>query len=134
MAFQGFEAQVDGVPLDEDGLVVDEVERMLTTGRAPEAPVHDPRLPELRPACRCPPSGAYALVELARSHGLLVIEDVAYRELSFGEERPPSLWILTPDVVVQAGTFSKTFFPASASAGPLGRGHRGEARSSQAEH
>ncbi|MGH2997090.1 MAG: PLP-dependent aminotransferase family protein, partial [Gaiellaceae bacterium] len=52
-----------------------------------------------------------ALVELARRHGLLVVEDVAYRELSFTDERPPSLWTLAPDVVVQAGTFSKTFFP-----------------------
>ena len=45
MAFQGFEAQVDGVPLDEDGLAVDELERSLA-GAGAEAPVHDPRLPE----------------------------------------------------------------------------------------
>jgi 2-aminoadipate transaminase len=52
-----------------------------------------------------------ALIELARRHGFLVVEDVAYRELSFAEDRPPTLWSLAPDVVVQAGTFSKTFFP-----------------------
>jgi 2-aminoadipate transaminase len=56
-----------------------------------------------------------ALVELARRHGFLVFEDVAYRdlgfELGFGEESLPSMLSLGPDVVVQAGTTSKTFFP-----------------------
>ncbi len=52
-----------------------------------------------------------ALVDICRSHGVLVIEDVAYRELTFGAERPPTLWSLAPDLVVQAGTTSKTFVP-----------------------
>ncbi|MGI8941672.1 MAG: PLP-dependent aminotransferase family protein, partial [Actinomycetota bacterium] len=51
------------------------------------------------------------LVELARHHGFLVVEDVAYRELGFRDDPLPSLWSLAPDVVVQAGTTSKTFFP-----------------------
>jgi 2-aminoadipate transaminase len=51
------------------------------------------------------------LIELARHHGFLIIEDVAYRELGFRQDRLPSLWSLAPDVVVQAGTFSKTFIP-----------------------
>ena len=52
-----------------------------------------------------------ALVELCRRHGVLIFEDVAYRELAWGGEPPPTLWSLAPDVVVQAGTFSKSFFP-----------------------
>jgi 2-aminoadipate transaminase len=52
-----------------------------------------------------------ALVDLARRYGFLVLEDVAYRELGFDDARPPSLWALAPDVVVQAGTFSKIFLP-----------------------
>ena len=51
------------------------------------------------------------LVELARRYGFLIVEDVAYRELGFSEDTLPSLWSLAPDVVVQAGTTSKTFFP-----------------------
>lgn len=51
------------------------------------------------------------LVELARRYGFLVVEDVAYRELGFSGDSLPSLWSLAPDVVVQAGTTSKTFFP-----------------------
>jgi 2-aminoadipate transaminase len=51
------------------------------------------------------------LVELARHYGFLIVEDVAYRELGFSEDTIPSLWSLAPDVVVQAGTTSKTFCP-----------------------
>jgi 2-aminoadipate transaminase len=110
MAFQGFEAQVDGVPLDDEGLAVDELECMLATGPAPKLLY---TIPDFQNPAGVSLSAERreALVELARRHGLLVIEDVAYRELSFVDERPPSLWSLAPDVVVQAGTFSKTFFP-----------------------
>src|SRR5437763_701570 len=52
-----------------------------------------------------------ALVELARRYGFLIVEDVAYRELGFDGSAPESLWSMAPDVVVQAGTTSKTFFP-----------------------
>jgi 2-aminoadipate transaminase len=110
MAFQGFEAHVVGVPLDDEGLVVDELERLLAAGPAPKLlytiPDHqNPTGVSLSPERR------EALVAVARRRGLLIVEDVAYRELSFADERPPSLWTLAPDVVVQAGTFSKTFVP-----------------------
>ncbi|MGH3060508.1 MAG: PLP-dependent aminotransferase family protein, partial [Gaiellaceae bacterium] len=104
------ETVVEGVPLDEDGLAVDELERALASGPRPKLlytiPDHqNPAGVSLSVERR------EALVELARRHGILVLEDVAYRELSFVDERPPSLWSLAPDTVVQAGTFSKTFFP-----------------------
>ena len=35
-----------------------------------------------------------ALVELARRHGFLIVEDVAYRELGFDGTAPQSLWSL----------------------------------------
>src|SRR5205085_5814153 len=44
-------------------------------------------------------------------HGFLIVEDVAHRELGFDDDAPPTRWSLAPDVVVQAGTTSKTFFP-----------------------
>jgi 2-aminoadipate transaminase len=52
-----------------------------------------------------------ALIELARTHRFLIVEDVAYRELTFDGSTLPSLWSLGPDVTVQIGTTSKTFFP-----------------------
>jgi 2-aminoadipate transaminase len=110
MAFRGFGAQVAVVPLDDDGLQVDELERRLAEGLRPKLlytiPDHqNPAGVSLSVERR------EALVELARRHGFLVFEDVAYRELGFGGESLPSLWSLAPDVVVQAGTTSKTFFP-----------------------
>jgi 2-aminoadipate transaminase len=131
MAFRGYEADLRGVPMDGDGMRVDVLADMLESGMRPKVlytiPDHQnptglSLAPERRPA----------LVELARRYRFLILEDVAYRELGFaglaprrGVEggssplgqapfdgtAPPSLWSQAPDVVVQAGTFSKTFFP-----------------------
>jgi 2-aminoadipate transaminase len=109
-AFRGFEAELVAVPLDADGLEVDELERLLLGGVRPKLvytiPDHQNPAGVSLAAERRPP-----LVELARRYGFLVVEDVAYRELGFAGEEAPSLWSLAPDVVVQAGTTSKTFFP-----------------------
>jgi 2-aminoadipate transaminase len=110
MAFRSFEAEVVAVPLDGDGLEVDELARRLAGGLRPKLlytiPEHqNPAGVSLSAERRA------ALVELARHHGFLVVEDVAYRELGFDDDGPPTLWSLAPDAVVQAGTTSKTFFP-----------------------
>ena len=127
MAFRGFEARIEAVPMDEDGLQVDALAALLEGGLRPKLlytiPDHqNPAGVSLSVERR------EALVELARRYGFLVIEDVAYRELHFGEDALPSLWSLAPDAVVQAGTTSKTFLPASGSAGRPAR--RRSARSS----
>src|SRR3954454_7120270 len=96
MAFRSFEANVHAVPIDERDLDVD-------------------RLGDLRPKLLYTipdhqnPAGVtlslerrHALVERARRDGFLIVEDVAYRELSFDGATLPSLWSLAPDVVVQA--------------------------------
>jgi 2-aminoadipate transaminase len=109
MAFRSFEADVLAVPLDADGLDVEELGRVLERLR--------PKLLYTIPDHQNPAGVSLAaerrsaLVELARRHGFLVVEDVAYRELGFDGGAPPSLWSTGPDVVVQAGTTSKTFFP-----------------------
>jgi 2-aminoadipate transaminase len=108
--FQSFEAETVAIPMDAAGLHVDELERQLGAGLAP-------KLVYVIPDHQNPAGVSLALdrrgalVELARTHGFLILEDVAYRELGFYDERLPSLWSLAPDVVVHAGTFSKTFFP-----------------------
>ena len=109
-SFRSFEAALVAVTLDEDGLVVDELEGRLADGLRPKLvytiPDHQNPSGVSLAAERRP-----ALVELARSYGFLLVEDVAYRELGFEAESLPSLWSLGPDVVVQAGTTSKTLFP-----------------------
>jgi 2-aminoadipate transaminase len=109
-AFRSFEATLEAVPLDEQGLDVEELERRLRRGVRPKLvytiPDHQNPAGVTLAADRREP-----LVQLARSYGFLVVEDVAYRELGFSGEMLPSLWSVAPDVVVQAGTTSKTFFP-----------------------
>ena len=109
-AFRSFEAELVAVPLDEHGLDVEDLERQLASGLRPKLvytiPDHqNPAGVSLAAERRAP------LVELARRYGFLIVEDVAYRELGFGDESPPSLWSIAPDTVVQAGTTSKTFCP-----------------------
>jgi 2-aminoadipate transaminase len=116
MAFRGYEADVRGVPVDEAGMRVDVLADLLAGGLRPKIVYTIPDYQN--------PSGLsmsaerrQALADLARRYDFLVLEDVAYRELGFAPSGadsavpPPSLWSLAPDVVLQAGTFSKIFSP-----------------------
>ncbi|MBD0290706.1 MAG: PLP-dependent aminotransferase family protein [Thermoleophilia bacterium] len=112
MSFRAFGAEVVAVALDDGGLAVDELEAQLRSGRRPKLlytiPDHqNPAGVTLVAERRA------ALVDLARRYGFLLVEDVAYRELSWERERPPTLWATAPDAVVQIGTFSKTFMPGT---------------------
>jgi 2-aminoadipate transaminase len=110
MAFRGYEADVRGVPMDADGMRVDLLAALLAGGLRPKIVYTIPDFQN--------PTGLsltadrrHELVGLARRYGFLILEDVAYRELGFSQAPPPSLWSLAPDVVLQAGTFSKIFCP-----------------------
>jgi 2-aminoadipate transaminase len=109
-SFRSFEAALVPVALDERGLDVEEFERQLVGGLRPKLVY---TIPDHQNPAGVSLDGdrRAALVELARHYGFLVVEDVAYRELGFEDESPPSLWSIGPDVVVQAGTTSKTFCP-----------------------
>jgi 2-aminoadipate transaminase len=110
MAFRGAEADVVEIPMDEDGLIVEALAERLEDGLRPKFLYVIPEYQN--PTGRTLPlERREALVELCRRHGVLILEDVAYRELAWGAEPLPTLWSLAPDAVVQAGTFSKVFFP-----------------------
>jgi 2-aminoadipate transaminase len=110
MAFGAAEADVAAVATDDDGLRVDALAERLEDGPRPKFLY---TIPEYQnPTGRTLPlDRRRELVELCRRHGVLIFEDVAYRELSFDGTSLPTLWSLGPDVVLQAGTFSKSFFP-----------------------
>jgi len=112
MAFARAEAQVVAIAMDDDGLRIDALAARLAAGPGPKFIY---TIPEYQN-----PTGRTLslerrreLVELSRRHGVLILEDVAYRELSFDDDETalPTLWSLAPDIVLQAGTFSKSFFP-----------------------
>lgn len=51
------------------------------------------------------------LVELARKHGFLIVEDSPYRELRYEGEPVASMYSLDPERVIHLGSFSKIFAP-----------------------
>ena len=109
-AFRSFEATLVAVGTDERGLDVDDLERRLEGGLRPKLVYSIPD--HQNPAgVSLSADRRSQLVALAQRYGFLIVEDVAYRELTFSGESLPSLWSLAPDVVVQAGTMSKIFFP-----------------------
>jgi 2-aminoadipate transaminase len=110
------------IPIDEEGLCVDELEatlkRLESHGELERVkliytiPEHaNPTGISLSAERRRP------LLELARrwskTHRIFVLEDAAYRGLSFGASEPPSIWShdREGDTVILARTFSKTFSP-----------------------
>ena len=110
MAFRGYEADLRGVPMDGDGMRVDVLAGLLAGGLRPKIVYTIPDYQN--PTGLSMSAGRRAeLVGLARRYGFLICEDGAYRELGFSSPQPASLWSLAPDAVLQAGTFSKIFFP-----------------------
>ena len=110
MAFRGYEADVRGVPMDADGMRVEVLASLVAGGLRPKIVY---TIPDYQNPTGLSMSAdrRTELVGLARRYGFLICEDVAYRELGFGAPPPASLWSLAPDVVLQAGTGSKIFFP-----------------------
>lgn len=109
-AFQIFQADVIPIPSDEEGIQTNEIERRLKIRR--------PKLIYLMPNFQNPTGITLSikrraeLIELAKHHGLLVIEDDPYGELIFEGERLPSLYSLAEDKnFVYMSTFSKTVAP-----------------------
>jgi 2-aminoadipate transaminase len=111
MAFRGYEADVRGVPVDSDGLRTDVLAELLAAGLRPKILYTIPDFQNPTGLTMSAPRRS-ELIALARRYGFLILEDVAYRDLFFpGHAPPPSLWSMAPDVVLQAGTFSKIFCP-----------------------
>jgi DNA-binding transcriptional MocR family regulator len=99
-----------GVPLEDDGIHIGELERALQAG--PVKLVHV--IPNFHNPAGCTLSAAKRerLLELAEEHGFWIFEDDPYRELPFEGEPPPTM--LSRDEtgrVIHASSFSKTVSP-----------------------
>jgi DNA-binding transcriptional MocR family regulator len=102
--------RVIGIPSDEGGIRVDALEAACRA--------HRPRLLYLVPACSNPtghslaPERRRALLDLARVHDMLVVEDDIYGLLSFDASSPPALKSDDRgDVVLYLTSFSKMLAP-----------------------
>ncbi|MGH3521018.1 MAG: PLP-dependent aminotransferase family protein [Haloechinothrix sp.] len=96
--------RVVGVPVDAEGIRVDEVPRRAKAVYC--SPAHQYPMGSRMGARR-----RVALVERARAEGFLVIEDDYDGELRFDVAPLPLLAALAPDVVVHLGTTSKILTP-----------------------
>jgi 2-aminoadipate transaminase len=113
-AFNQYQATYEIVPMDEDGMRVDEVERILAqrSGRAPIKFIY--ALPNFQN-----PTGRsmslerrHRLVQLASHYGVPIVEDDPYGELRYEGAALPTLKSLDTDgSVIYLGTFSKILAP-----------------------
>jgi len=113
--FSAFRAQIEGVPLDEQGIRVDLLEEKL------ESLAQAKRLPKfiyLVPTFQNPTGSTIPMerrrriYELISKHDLLLIEDDPYGLLRYEGERVPLIKSLdTEDRVIYLGSFSKILAP-----------------------
>jgi DNA-binding transcriptional MocR family regulator len=104
-------AELTAVPLEDDGIDVRALERLLAGGLRPKL-IHV--IPNFHNPAGCTLSlpKRERLVELAAEHGFVIFEDDPYGELSFEGARLPTMLSLdSRDHVVFASSFSKTIAP-----------------------
>ncbi|MDT0165203.1 PLP-dependent aminotransferase family protein [Actinotalea sp. AC32] len=112
--FRAYQADIVHVPLDEHGLVPEALEEALTRLRAEGRPV---KLLYTVPNFHNPAGVTLSLerrprvLEIARRHGVLVVEDNPYGLLGFSGEPLPAMRSMEDDGVIYLGSFSKTFAP-----------------------
>ena len=115
-SFTTYEARVEHIPLDEDGLRVDLVEEALARLTAEGRP---PKLLYTIPNFHNPGGVTMSLerrerlVEIAHEHELLIVEDNPYGQIRFEGDPLPSLWELDDGAgwVIYLSTFSKILSP-----------------------
>jgi 2-aminoadipate transaminase len=112
--FRSYQAQVVHVPMDDDGLQPDALAATLAqlqrSGRRVKLlyvvpNYHNPAGVTLS-AARRP-----EILQVARRHGVLVVEDDPYGLLGFDGDPLPALHSLDAEGVIYLGSFSKTFAP-----------------------
>ena len=113
--FHDHPVDVVGVPIDSSGLLPDELKNTIHRLRRQDRSV---RLLYTIPTFHNPTGTCLSddrrrvLVDIAGAEGVLIVEDDAYRELTYGSTAPPSLWSLAlPGRVVRLGSFSKSLAP-----------------------
>ncbi len=114
-SFSSFEADVIQVPLDDDGIRIDLLEEALDRLEAGE---RRPKFIYVIPNFHNPAGVSLSrerrleLVALARSRGVMILEDNPYGQLRFEGEPLPTLYSLDDDDnVIYLGTFSKIISP-----------------------
>lgn len=114
--FQDHPLHLVGVPTDADGIDLD---ALLGTIRRLRGAGGRPRLLYTVPTFHNPTGLSQSasrradLVALAETEGITIVEDDAYRELSYDGPAPSSLWSIggSLGVVIRLGTYAKSIAP-----------------------
>jgi len=109
-AWNAYQANFVTVPLDDDGMCVEELEDRLKCGARPcfvyvLPNFHNPAGTTL------PLERRRRLAEIARKHDLVIIEDDPYGELRFECEDILPIFCMAPERTIYLSTFSKTLAP-----------------------
>src|SRR5207247_8804191 len=109
-AFSAYEPSFLTIPIDDEGMIVDELEEALVRGARPKFLYTVPNFHN--------PAGvtmSYSrrerLVALCREAGVPILEDNPYGLLRFEGEPLPTLWALAPENAIYLGALSKVFSP-----------------------
>jgi 2-aminoadipate transaminase len=109
-AFDAYEVQYRVAPVDEHGIVPDQLAQLLAREPRAKALYTVPTF-QNPTGVTLPEERRRAVLALCREANVAVIEDDPYGELYFGEKPPPPLRAFDSDVVY-LGTFSKIIAPA----------------------
>ena len=112
--FEAYEVDVITVPMDEDGLVPEELERVIGELEAAGRTI---KLLYTIPSFNNPSGITMAadrrqrVVDICRAHNILVLEDNPYGMLRFDGDPLKPMRADNPDDVIYLGSFSKIFAP-----------------------
>lgn len=112
--FRAYQANVVHVPIDEHGLIPEELEATLTKlereGKQVKFLYTVPNFHNPAGVCMSVERRP-RIVEICDKHHVLILEDNPYGMLGFDDQTMPALQTYNPDGVVYLGSFSKTFAP-----------------------
>ncbi len=109
-AFSAYEPRYVQIPLDDEGMIVEELEDALVKGARPKFVYTVPNFANPAGVTMSRPRRE-RLVALCREAGVPIVEDNPYGMLRFEGEPEPCLRTLDPHNVIYLGTVSKVFSP-----------------------
>jgi 2-aminoadipate transaminase len=112
--FRKYQANVVGVPVDDEGMDTDALEdtlkNLVRRGDKPKF-IYTIATNQNPTGTMMPTSRRRRLLELANAHEVPVVEDDCYADLIFEGKAPPTLYSLDSDAVIYIGSFSKILGP-----------------------
>lgn len=112
-SWRAYQARFITVPLDDDGMCVEQLESIIQDTVKTDPPRFIYILPNFHnPAgTTVPEERRHLLVEIARKYDLIIVEDDPYGALRYEGEDITPICTIAPERTIYLGTFSKTLTP-----------------------